>query len=106
MDKLLRRLPAEYMERIVTHDHFGLASERNLKGVHLKMCIRDSINTDSLLEHAQHDTDENNHPTVMINRDILVSNLDEGYETYVHIGLDERKELKTRVFFLPFILKE
>lgn len=35
-------------------------------------------------------------PTVMINRDILVSNLDEGYETYVHIGLDERKELKTR----------
>ena len=30
MDKLLRRLPAEYMERIVTHDHFGLASERNL----------------------------------------------------------------------------
>ena len=35
MDKLLRRLPAEYMERIVTHDHFGLASERNLKGVHL-----------------------------------------------------------------------
>lgn len=32
----------------------------------------------------------------MINRDILVSNLDEGYETYVHIGLDERKELKTR----------
>ena len=35
MDKLLRRLPAEYMERIVTHDHFGLASERNLKGIHL-----------------------------------------------------------------------
>ena len=27
MDKLLRRLPAEYMERIVTHDHFGLATE-------------------------------------------------------------------------------
>ena len=37
-------------------------------------------------------------PTVMINRDILVSNLDEGYETYVHIGLDERKELKKDVF--------
>ena len=35
MDKLLRRLPAEYMERIVTHDHFGLASERHLKGIHL-----------------------------------------------------------------------
>lgn len=34
-DNLLRHLPPEYMERIVIHDHFGLASERNLKGIHL-----------------------------------------------------------------------
>lgn len=43
MDKLLRRLPAEYMERIVTHDHFGLASERHLKGIHLNRRDRKSV---------------------------------------------------------------
>lgn len=35
-------------------------------------------------------------PNVMITRDILVSNLDNEYETFVHIGLDQRRELKTK----------
>ena len=32
---LLRQLPAEYMQRIVIHDHFQLASAFGLKGIHL-----------------------------------------------------------------------
>ncbi|WP_418699025.1 thiamine phosphate synthase [Bacteroides sp.] len=32
---LLRRLPAEYLPRIVTHEHFALASVFPLKGIHL-----------------------------------------------------------------------
>lgn len=31
----MNRLPTEYLERIVTHEHFQLASYRNLKGIHL-----------------------------------------------------------------------
>lgn len=34
-ENLLRQLPAEYMQRIVTHDHFQLASAFGLKGIHL-----------------------------------------------------------------------
>lgn len=32
---LLSRLPAEYMQRIVTHEHFQLVSSFGLKGIHL-----------------------------------------------------------------------
>ena len=35
MEQLLNRLPPEYLKRIVTHEHFQLASFRNLKGIHL-----------------------------------------------------------------------
>ena len=35
MEKLLNKLPSEYLERIVTHEHFQLASFLNLKGIHL-----------------------------------------------------------------------
>ncbi len=35
MEKLLRQLPPEYLERIVIHDHFRLLSSWKLKGVHL-----------------------------------------------------------------------
>ncbi len=33
--RFLRQLPAEYRQRIVTHEHFQLATEYNLKGIHL-----------------------------------------------------------------------
>ena len=32
MEQLLNRFPPEYLKRIVTHEHFQLASFRNLKG--------------------------------------------------------------------------
>lgn len=35
MENLLFRLPADYLERIVVHDHFQLASSWKLKGIHL-----------------------------------------------------------------------
>lgn len=35
MENLLRRLPAEYLGRIVVHGHFQLVSSWKLKGVHL-----------------------------------------------------------------------
>lgn len=35
MENLLFRLPAGYLERIVVHDHFQLASSWKLKGIHL-----------------------------------------------------------------------
>ena len=35
MEQLLNRLPPECLKRIVTHEHFQLASFRNLKGIHL-----------------------------------------------------------------------
>lgn len=35
VESLLRQLPAEYLPRIVTHEHFPLASLWHLKGIHL-----------------------------------------------------------------------
>lgn len=35
VENLLRQLPAEYLPRIVTHEHFPLASPWHLKGIHL-----------------------------------------------------------------------
>lgn len=35
LEHLLRRLPSEYLERIVTHEHFELVSSCGLKGIHL-----------------------------------------------------------------------
>lgn len=35
MEHLLHRIPAEYMNRIVTHEHFALAPFFGLKGIHL-----------------------------------------------------------------------
>ncbi|MDO4163659.1 MAG: thiamine phosphate synthase [Bacteroides sp.] len=35
MERLLRQLPEEYLNRIVTHDHFSLATAWHLKGIHL-----------------------------------------------------------------------
>ena len=35
MEQLLNRFPPEYLKRIVAHEHFQLASFRNLKGIHL-----------------------------------------------------------------------
>lgn len=35
MAALLEQLPAEYLPRIVVHDHFGLAARYGLRGVHL-----------------------------------------------------------------------
>lgn len=34
-EDLLRRIPPEYLGRIVTHEHFQLASSLKLKGIHL-----------------------------------------------------------------------
>lgn len=35
IEELLHRLPAEYLPRIVTHEHFRLAASLGLKGIHL-----------------------------------------------------------------------
>lgn len=35
LERLLQQLPSEYLERIVTHEHFELVSARGLKGIHL-----------------------------------------------------------------------
>lgn len=35
IESLLQQLPAEYLPRIVTHEHFRLASPWHLKGIHL-----------------------------------------------------------------------
>lgn len=35
IESLLQQLPAEYLPRIVTHEHFPLASPWHLKGIHL-----------------------------------------------------------------------
>lgn len=35
VEQLLHQLPAEYKERIVTHEHFQLALSHGLKGIHL-----------------------------------------------------------------------
>lgn len=35
IESLLQQLPAEYLPRIVTHEHFPLASAWHLKGIHL-----------------------------------------------------------------------
>lgn len=35
LERLLRQLPEEYLPRIVTHDHFPLATAFGLKGIHL-----------------------------------------------------------------------
>lgn len=35
IEHLLHQLPAEYMDRIVTHEHFQLAISHGLKGIHL-----------------------------------------------------------------------
>lgn len=35
IEQLLHQLPAEYLDRIVTHEHFQLAISHGLKGIHL-----------------------------------------------------------------------
>lgn len=41
MEQLLRRLPTEYLPRIVTHEHFQLARTYGLKGIHLNSRNKD-----------------------------------------------------------------
>ncbi len=66
VESLLRQVPAQYRERIVTHEHFQLASSYGLKGIHLNRRhpqIPDgysghvSCSCHSLEEVAQHKSD-------------------------------------------------